>query len=325
MSGQTVTQFGGGARPGWRPFPIWRLAGGYFAAYLLYAGWVRILNAVSWHWPSLFAGLALACAPGVWFLSRRMGGWRRRNRLVPTGAAAIALALSGIATALIAVTTLLIVGSASLDVLTALVLMRGGVLLLGPVWDRLVSREPTTAAWSALALCLVAISLPLAFGGGFGALGATAIPLTLYLLGYAVRIGAMSHHAKRSEPAVRAVWLCGEIVTCLLVLGGALVVLPGAAISPQGAFSLGQAAIGMAYGLVLLLGSLIYLDPGDNSRAIPVNRASSLLAGLVLSIMLYGLGQADEGPTPAALAGGALLTAALWLLYRESTAVKVRQ
>lgn len=314
----TKAQLRGTARPRWRPFPIWWLAFSYFAAYLLYAGLVRLLPAAGWHWPSLFSGFAVACVPGLLLLSSRLRKTGNQDWPLLTGGAAFALALSGIATSLIAVTTLLIVGSSALDVLSALVLMRGGVLLLGPVWDRIVGRKPSRTEWSALGLCLVAISLPLMSGGGFSALGATAGPLALYLIGYVTRIGAMSRHAKRSEPALRAVWLCGEIVTCLVVMAPALLVASWLAIPPTSTFSFPQAVIGGAYGVVLLFGSLIYLDPGDNSRAIPVNRASSLLAGLVLAIILHLLGQSEQSPTWAALAGGAMLTSALWLLYRES-------
>lgn len=307
----------------WRPFSIWRLAGGYFAAYLLYAALVKVAPQTDWHWPSLLIGVSCICLPALLLLTHRARSLSFETKAIFYKRRIGAFLMSGMATALIAITTLLIIGAASLDILTALVLMRGGVLLLGPVWDHVVNRAPTSNALFAMGLCVAAVCFPLLARSGAGALGTTALPLALYLAGYAIRIGAMSHHAKRSEPALRAVWLAWEILVCLIVLGAALMIVSPINPVERVNLDLSHLAIGAAYGLVLLFGSLIYLDPSDNSYAIPINRASSLLAGLFLSLALFVLGRVPESPTFAALMGGGFLISALWLLYRDDTSRKV--
>jgi protein-tyrosine-phosphatase len=69
--------------------------------------------------------------------------------------------------------------------------------------------------------------------------------------------------------------------------------------------------VGICYAALGVFGTLIYLDPRENTFAIPVNRCSSLLSGVVASYALvFLLGQAPV-PLPQLLGAGMIILAML--------------
>src|SRR6516165_5738127 len=145
------------------PLGIWFLALGYFAFYIPYSGLTKALSLgllpgmkapVSGF--VLLPATAVATTVVLLLVVTAGGGWRKIERrrvfglLLPVGRARTVL--SGAATAVIIATTTLNYTFVGISIVFALLLMRGGVLILGPVVDALLSRRVDASSWVALGL-----------------------------------------------------------------------------------------------------------------------------------------------------------------------------
>lgn len=325
---------------------IWGLALGYFVFYVPYAALAKALSdgllpgvppvsglAVL---PAAALGSALAmplflALSGWW----RQGGGRplgRRGWLpVPSRWAVV----SALATAAIVGATTLNYTFSGLSIVLVLLLMRGGVLALSPLVDLLRRRPVTAYAWGALALSLGAVALALAEVGDGRLEGLAAISLGVYLAGYVGRFLVLSRRAKVADETVNRAFFVDEHLAAMpllvVALGAAALAGPAlAGFSPGAARAAGEiaygftgflatpaalwaVAIGVLYEALYVCGSLIYLDRRELTYCVPVNRGSSLLAGLAASLLLAALA-GQPLPGASSLAGVGLVLAALALL-----------
>ncbi|MGJ3231068.1 MAG: hypothetical protein ACFE0P_04660 [Oceanicaulis sp.] len=312
------------ARTDWIPVSIWMLGAGYFAAYILFAGALRLSGAPEAGafalFPGFLTGLAVGAAPCLYLMARRA---RRLAPQIPALGLDWRTAVSGVATAVIIVTTVFALSFNDVTVLAALVMMRGGVLALGPAIDLANRRAIRPAAWIAFALSLAAAGLALSGSPSLAMPALVAINLAVYVLAYLVRLSLMTHGAKRPEPGERARWFVREIsaavIVLLLALGlGMLAPGWGRAVA-EGFLNPATLAagivVGLGYAAVLTFGTLIYLDQRENTFAVPVNRGASLISGVVLSLALHWIA-GHAAPSPVVFAGAALVAAALLVLAR---------
>jgi hypothetical protein len=65
-----------------------------------------------------------------------------------------------------------------------------------------------------------------------------------------------------------------------------------------------------------IFGTLIFLDKRENTYTVPVNRASSILAGLVVGLFLHAAYDAPSVATPEWLGAGLILGAIVVLMLR---------
>jgi hypothetical protein len=72
--------------------------------------------------------------------------------------------------------------------------------------------------------------------------------------------------------------------------------------------------VGLCSQLTGVFGGLILLDRRENTFCVPVNRSSSVLAGVVASFLLVWLFEAARLPADAELAGAAVLIAGILVL-----------
>src|SRR5207244_4967599 len=120
-----------------------------------------------------------------------------------------------------------------------------------------------------------------------------------YLVGYFVRLPAMTHCAKVRDREVTLSYLAREIVimlTCLLGVpalyafaarGAAAAALRrGFALAMPGGAVAVAFAIGLCYAVLYIFATLIYLDHRENTFCIPLWIASSLVAGLAAAALL---------------------------------------
>lgn len=232
-------------------------------------------------------------------------------------------AASGLATAVVVATTTLSYTFAA-SILLMMVLMRGGVLVLAPIVDAAAGRTVRPRAWAALGLSLLALVLGLG-GAPDGGLGVGAVLCVVaYLGGYFVRLRAMSAQAKTTVQAasirffVQEQMVATPALLVILAVAAASGSLPWSADLRSGFVALGPAlpwvvAIGVLSQGTGVFGALVLLDGRENAFCVPVNRASSVLAGLVGSAALaLGLGLAP--PAVTELVGAALLVVALLVL-----------
>ena len=313
---------------------IWGSAFGYFACYIPYSALTRalsqgllpgmdrrvagllILPATAMATSALL--LIFLAAIGAWYASRR--GYLEGRRLFAVRPETVC---SGVATAVIIATTTLNYTFHGVSILLALLLMRGGVLILGPVVDRLFGRKVDLYAWQALACCLVAIVVALSEVGGYTLTVAAVANIAGYLAGYAIRLSIMTSLAKSDDPEINLRYFVQETLVAAFALTSIPALLavfaPGEAgdllragftTFLAGDLARPAALIGVFYACLYLFGTCIYLDRREHTFCIPLNRCSSLMSGVVAS---YALSLRFGWPPPSAyqLAGAGIILLAL--------------
>lgn len=267
---------------------------------------------------SMLAMLVTISALGWWRYARPVGRrWPRPNRWT---------FLSGIATATIVVTTTLAYTFEGVSLPFVMLVMRGGVLVLAPVVDLMASRAIRWFSWVALGLSLVSLASTFATRSGAVPL-LCALDLALYLAAYFVRLRLMARHGKSKDRETRRRYFVEEqmvatpaAVALLAVLAatggdafgaplragfidlwtdstGAWIVLAGACSQGTGVF-----------------GGLLLLDASETTYCVPLNRAASILGGVVAAA---GLALLFGQPVPSSweLLGAGLLVAAIVVLW----------
>lgn len=314
---------------------VWWYALGYFGAYLPYA---PIIKGLSKGWlggPALsgFATLPLSVAAAtvttyLFFTIRRkwryasawhLGSWRLPRPRWETFVA-------GLATSGIMMTTTFAYTLKGVSVVFIMLLLRGGMLLLGPPLDRWVGKRIRWWSWAATALTIAGLVVAFLEKEGYAMSLVATIDVAIYLLGYAVRLRAMAKFGKSDDPCVAWGYFVEEQ---MVVTPAALLFLVVFALVAHGEVA-GQVRYGFigvwgtpVWPLLLLagflsqltgmFGGLILLEQQESSFCIPVNRASSILAGLLgETVLLAWLGK----PLPSGhqMVGAACVVVALLVL-----------
>lgn len=302
------------------PWWIWGLALGYFAFYVPYAGLTKAVSTGLWRGGDPVSGVVLLPAVGlatavalVGFLlwRRALRDCRRRRMLgVALPVPATVTTLSGLATAAIILTTTLNYSFAGISIVLALVLMRGGVLVISPAVDLVFGRRVQAWSWVALALSLAALAIALSPVDEYSIGAAAAANVACYLGGYGVRLTCMTRAAKSPDRRVNRQFFAEEALVASVAL---LVVPAGYALVGSGriaellregyaAFATVEIlapalAIGVLYALLYVFGTWIYLDSRENTYCIALNRCSSLMSGVVAAFALSAL--FDQRPPSA--------------------------
>lgn len=287
---------------------VWWLALGYFVSYIPYTALVRVMTGGDHAGPALSAtallpGAALATAVTMTAAIWMLGWWKyagRRDVLgvtmpVPRRSTLIA----GVSFAVIIWTTTIAYSFPGISIVLALLLMRGGVLALAPIVDRLSHRRVHWDAWTALALSFLALGIAFSEVGSYQFTLAAALNLAAYLAGYAFRLRQMASEAKSEDAAVNRRFFVEENMVAMSALVGvpALLALLGpgdVALELRRGFTAALAGppaapallVGVCYGMLALFGTLIYLECSENTFCMVVNRGSSLLSGIVASYLL---------------------------------------
>jgi protein-tyrosine-phosphatase len=316
---------------------IWLMALGYFAFYIPYSALTKALSLGLLPGMSgpvsgflILPATAIATSVVLLILITASGGWKhiRRRRIIGLIVPVVPwrMVISGVATAVIIGTTTLNYTFVGISILFALLLMRGGVLILAPVVDTLFGRRVHASSWVALGLCFVALAIAFAEVGGYQMTLVAGLNIAAYLLGYCVRIPNITYIAKSTDPAHNIRYFHEETLVAALALTGvpALWGLIGSGRIPAelregftsfmtGPLVVPSLTIGVLYGCLYLFGTAIYLDSRENTYCIPLNRCSSLLSGLVASYALtWSFGW--KPPSGYQLAGAGVLFAALAIL-----------
>ncbi len=312
---------------------IWMWAFGYFACYAPYSALAKALSGGSLPRAGATSGLAIlpvsiaTSVVGMIVFLWATGWWRYATRGVVAGITVpmpsrFTLA-SGLCTAVIAATTTLSYTFKGISIVFAMLLMRGGVLILAPIVDAITGRRVQATSWLALGLSLAALIIAFLEDGGWQLSAIAAIDIGAYLVSYFVRLQLMSHKAKsgnRSETlrffveeqlvATPAVLLALVAVACCVdgELGDAIRV--GFTEVPFGSALPYAIAIGVLSQGTGVFGGLVLLDGRENSFCVPVNRSASVLAGVLASVSLWALLDAKL-PSVHQFVGAAVLIAAI--------------
>src|SRR6516164_6696657 len=212
----------------WR---IWLLALGYFAFYIPYSVLTKALSLgmlpgmtgpVSGF--RILPATAIATSVALVAFMAMGGGWGRLRKRKVLGLAVpvvgVRMLISGVATAVIIGTTTLNYTFVGISILFALLLMRGGVLILAPVVDTLLGRRVRASSWGALGLSFVALGIAFAEVGGYQMTLIAGLNIAAYLIGYCVRIPNMTGIAKSPDPAINARYFHEETLVAAVALTG---------------------------------------------------------------------------------------------------------
>jgi protein-tyrosine-phosphatase len=319
------------------PWRIWLLALGYFAFYIPYSALTKALSL------GLLPGMtgpisgflllpatAVATTVVLLIFVTAGGGWgcieRRKVFGVTVPVVRARTVISGLATAVIIATTTLNYTFVGISILLALLLMRGGVLILGPIVDTLLGRRVEAGSWVALGLSFLALGIAFTEVGGYQMTLIAGLNIVAYLIGYSFRIPSMTSLAKSHDPALNRRYFHEETLVAALALTGVPAVLAmigrgGILLELRAGFTTFFAGplvfaalfIGVLYGCLYLFGTGIYLDRRENTFCIPLNRCASLLSGLFASFgltLLLGL----RTPSGYQLAAAFIILTALAIL-----------
>ncbi|MGI5359420.1 hypothetical protein ACQI4E_29460 [Streptomyces sp. CA-252508] len=310
------------------------LAFGYFLSYIPY---VLLLKALTNGIPPFAGepvdGLVLLPAAALGQLAAMpvfllVSGWWRHTRRPAvcdpdrSRPATWSLVWAGFFTSLVIGATALNFTFTHVSVLFVLLLMRGGVLITSPLIDKARQRHVPSSAWAALLLSLAAVLVAVSGVRDFHLPLLAAASVGVYLVGYAARFEIMSRVAKSGAVATDRRYFVVEHATaplCLVVLlaAGALAGQPGLRagfttfLTTPPAWT--AAAAGVAYEVLFVFGTLIYLDRRAFSWCVPVNRCASLLSGLAAAYLLHHTAGLPT-PTDGELLALVLIVAAIGAL-----------
>lgn len=311
---------------------LFALALGYFGCYVPYSAISKALTSTRISGTAATDGLTLLPVMVVasllsMIVSISVLGWWRYAR--PAGGGLPRpnrwTLLSGLATAVILVTTTLAYTFENVSIPFVMLMMRGGVLVLAPIIDAMTGRTVRWFSWIALALSLISLLDALRTSGGTVPL-ACALDIALYLGGYFVRLRLMARLGKSDDVAVRRRYFVEEqMVATPAAIGLLLVVVAVAPPYMSAPLRAGLAPIGTTWLPWAILagvcsqgtgvfGALMLLDPKEASFCVPLNRAASILAGVLASATLAVLFAAPPPSLPE-LFGASLLVGAILVLF----------
>ncbi len=315
---------------------IWALGLGYFIFYTPYSGLIKaVTSGLLSHGERvssfvLLPTTVISTAFVMLLFITIMGWWKYasvRNVLGTTvrcpGRHTL---LSGICFATIIATTTLAYSFKGVSIIFALLLMRAGTLIMGPLIDRAFRRRVRWFSWAGLGLSLAALLIAFLDVHEYQLSLLVAVNLSAYLTGYALRLPCMTRFAKTTDKKMSLTYFVEEqmVAMPLLVLVPAILALigRGAIMSDlrfgfthlfSSSFVLPGLAIGLFYAGLGVFTSFIFLDRRENTFCIPMHSCSSLLAGIVASYILMFWLHAPR-PSGVQLGGVFLVIAALLVM-----------
>lgn len=318
---------------------IWWFAFGYFACYAPYSALTKYLSkyqGISGN--ELLPVTAFASLVAMFVFISAMGWWKHATHKTIFGVSVpvptLWTFLSGLGTAAVIPTTTLAYTFTGVSIVFMMLLMRGGVLIIAPITDLFSGRTVKWYSW--IALCLSIAALLAAFFVGSVSYKITVVALVnlaIYLGAYFLRLRFMTRLAKSDDENARTRYFVEEqmVATPALMVALGLMALFG--IGQMGhelghgfadpvevaghPWTVGVVAIAVLVGILSqgtgVFGGLILLDKRENTFCVPVNRVSSLLAGVVASYGLW-LFLGEKRPPANELVGVALLASAILTL-----------
>jgi len=259
-----------------------------------------------------------------------MGWWKHASHSVVFGVSVprprLGTLASGLASGAVIGTTTLAYTFSGVSIVFMMLLMRGGVLVLAPLVDAVSGRRARWFSWVALLLSLGSLFAAFSGSAGFALTAVAAVDVAIYLASYFVRLRVMSHSAKSDDPDARLRFFVEEQMVAVPAIVLALAVaalagdhgLPGEIRAgflalPRTAALLPTLVVGVLSQGTGVFGGLILLDRRENTFCVPVNRASSVLAGIVASVVLTLWLSQPRLPT-AEIVGAVLIVVAIAVL-----------
>ena len=126
--------------------------------------------------------------------------------------------LSGLGTAIIIGTTTLAFTFTGVSIIFALLLMRGGVLIIAPLVDLLIGRRVRWFSWAALGFTVPALLVALIDVNNYSLTPLAALTIGAYLSGYLLRIPCLTSMAKIQDDDATHRYFVEEAIAAIFFL-----------------------------------------------------------------------------------------------------------
>ncbi|MCL2325645.1 MAG: hypothetical protein FWC40_04005 [Proteobacteria bacterium] len=310
---------------------IWWFALGYFAAYVPYSFFTKVatdgllaspfempkdsvmVNSFEILPPTILTGALVM----ITFITV-MRWWKYATQWkVRLGSMEISLPrprlwtlLSGACSGLVVMTTTLAYTIDGVSIVFAMLLMRGGLLIMSPIVDKLNKRHVRWFSWCALALSFMSLVVafyakPAPDGARFAFNMLLMIDVVVYLVAYFGRLSFMSKLAKSDDPNNTKRFLVEEMMVATPTIFIALFVVSLFYAGQDATSFVGGVYAGFHHfwnypalmiALVIgigvcsqfsgIFGGLVLLDKSENAFSVPVNRCSSIMSGIIATLGL---------------------------------------
>ncbi len=329
-------------------FGIAALCFGYFASYVPYSmmtkmitrGFFTGMNGVGFTGVEIQPMAIVAGFIAIYIIITIAGWWKYATHFNFLGFSIPRprwfTVISGVCTSSQIITTTLAYTFSGVSIVFAMLLMRGGVLVIAPIVDTIVKKRKRNVywpSWVASALSMGALLVAFMGNGGSAMTIVCAIDIIIYLVGYFFRLYMMSTFAKSSDYAEKMRYYVEEqlIAMPLLLVSMFVIALFGVGSGresvsgqlwwgfvglPRTPYLIHTLLIGLFSQGTGIFGTLIYLDKRENTFTVPANRSSSVIAGLIATYALaifYGQSYPDFYQL---LSVGMILFAIVFLAYR---------
>jgi hypothetical protein len=257
-----------------------------------------------------------------WYRHAHQGQFAGHSVPIPTRYTFI----SGLGTALVLFTVPLSFTFTDVSIPFVQLLMRGDILIIAPVVDAIFGRKVRWWSWTALVMVAIALLLVIQQRGGLHLPPLAIATVVLYAIGYFTRLAVMTRVSKDGDPNSVKRYFVEEKLIALPISIVALALVSLSGLGTQGEqLSWGflgvwsdpvlwpLMGIAVTLTIVSVFAAIILLDPRENSYCVPLERSSSLLAGLVAAYLLHW-GWGLPAPTTPEVIGATVLMAAITLL-----------
>lgn len=326
-------------------YSIWVFAFGYFACYVPYSFMTKVmskgllphLNGDGLAGFSILPVTAIATTIAMIVTISSLGWWKYAthskifgiNMPHPTKWTF----LSGLCTALIIGTTTLAYTFEGLSIVFAMVLMRGGVLIIAPIVDKITKRKVRWFAYAGMSCALLALLVSLFDTSGYHVPFMAGIIIATYLASYFIRFQFMSRLAKSENEDANKKYFVEEQMTAtpmfvLLLILITIFNFGGVTESVRTGFTFhwnqpylwALIMIGVLSQGTGVFGTLVFLDKNENTYCIPVNRSSSIIAGVIASFLLTLFPGVNPPATSRLIGAGFIIFAILFLTIPQALA-----
>ncbi|MCC7461230.1 MAG: hypothetical protein IT480_02075 [Gammaproteobacteria bacterium] len=271
-----------------------------------------------------------------------ISGWHRDAHGVMLGRTRVPVPtrytfLSAIGTALVLFTVPLSFTFRDVSIPFMQLLMRGDILLVAPLVDLVFGRRVRWWSWAALVMVAVAIMVVVRQRGGFALPPLAVLTVLLYVAGYFIRLAVMTRVSKSGDPESVRRYFVEEKIAALPLAVVALALLAASGFGSQaGELEWGFVSVwldpvmgwlgflALTLTIIGVFAAMILLDARENSYCVPLERSSSLLAGLAGAYLLYWIWDLPA-PENSELLGACILILAIALLWIAPRRAAARQ
>ena len=316
---------------------IWALGFGYFVFYTPYSALTKavtngLLSADHQPIPGpVILPVSVLATVVTMFLIITVAGWwkyagRRRVFGLSVPFPGRWTFLSGLCIAVIIGTTTLAFSFSGISILLVLVILRGGILIVGPIVDVSLKRRVRWFSWAAMAVSLLALLVALADVSNYRLTLFAILDIAAYLLAYLFRLRFMTRLAKTDDHNATLRYFVEEQIVAtpiLFVALAALAAIGSGDILMQLRYGfttflhsdvvVPSLLVGVSYAALCVCTTLIFLDRRENTFCVPMHCGSSMLSGVAATWILMGFYH-QAPPSAAQLGSSGLIIVALLFL-----------